>query len=77
MRCEFDPASGSVMAKAIFDSPLAIDGSQRSFCSSVPNVAMSVAQIAGDTSISNIGHPAAATSSHTMVSSVIPIPPPP
>ena len=48
---ELDPASGSVMAKAILSSPVANRGSHRCFCSSVPNLAMMVAQMAGDTTM--------------------------
>jgi hypothetical protein len=75
--CELDPASGSVMAKAMSMRPSASWGSHRSFCSSVPKRAMMLAQMAGDTTRSNRGHPAAASSSHTMARSEIPPPPPP
>ena len=77
IRCELEPASGSVIAKAIVSSPVASPGSQRRRCSSVPLRAMTVAQIAGETTSSSSGQPAAASSSHTMASSVIPRPPPP
>ena len=74
---ELDPASGSVMAKDILISPVAKPGSHRCFCASVPNLAMMVAQMAGDTTMINRGQPAAASSSVTMASSVMPMPPPP
>ena len=77
MLCEFEPASGSVMAKANLVVPAAIAGRNRCFCSSVPVWAMMVAQMAGDTTSSSRGEPAAASSSHTMASSVMPAPPPP
>ena len=76
MRCEFDPASGSVMAKAMICEPSARPGSQRPFCSAVPNLAMTVPQIAGDTTIINRGQPAAPSSSSTIASSYMPWPPP-
>ena len=72
-----DPASGSVMAKAIFSSPDAKRGNHDCFCAVDPNWAMIVAQMAGDTTSSSSGHPLAASSSSTMASSAIPIPPPP
>ncbi len=75
--CEFDPASGSVMANAILSSPVANRGSQRCFWAPVPNLAMMVAQMAGDTTITSRGQPAAASSSATAASSVMPPPPPP
>ena len=75
--CEFDPASGSVMAKAMSMRPSASSGSQRDFCSSFPKRPMMLAQIAGDTTSRSSGHPAAASSSHTMARSEIPPPPPP
>jgi hypothetical protein len=74
---EFEPASGSVMAKAILSSPVANRGSHRCFWASVPNLAMMVAQMAGETTMTSSGHPAAASSSATAASSVIPPPPPP
>lgn len=77
MRCELDPASGSVMPKAMRTLPSANPGSHRRFCSSVPNRAITVAQMAGDTTISSIGVPAAQNSSHTAARSPIPAPPPP
>ena len=58
--CEFDPASGSVMPNAIFADPSARRGSQLCFCSSVPNLAMIVPQIAGETTMSSRPAPAAA-----------------
>jgi hypothetical protein len=72
-----EPASGSVMAKTIFSSPLASPGSQRSRCPSVPKRASSVPQIAGDTISSSSGQPWAASSSVTIASSLMPMPPPP
>lgn len=42
-----DPASGSVMAKAIFSEPSAMPGSQRDLSSCEPCVSMMVPQIAG------------------------------
>ncbi len=72
----FDPASGSVMAKAILVRPVARSGSQRSRCSSEPNRAITVPQMADDTSRISSGHPAAEHSSSTMASSAIPMPPP-
>ncbi|CAM5738243.1 hypothetical protein SBADM41S_05063 [Streptomyces badius] len=51
MRWEFDPASGSVMPKAMVRLPSARPGSHVRFCSSVPKRAMTVPQIAGDTII--------------------------
>ena len=74
---ELEPASGSVIAKAIFSSPEAMPGSQRRRCSSVPDRAMTLAQMAGETTSSSSGQPAAASSSHTMDSSRMPRPPPP
>lgn len=62
-------AFGSVIAKAIFISPDAIFGSHCCFWASLPNRAMTVAQIAGDTSNRRRGQPAAAHSLHTIASS--------
>ena len=67
--CELEPASGSVMPNAMIDEPLASLGSQRCFCSSVPNLAMIVPQIAGETTIISRPQPAAASSSSTRESS--------
>ncbi len=75
--CEFDPASGSVIAKAIVVDPSASPGSQRCFCSSVPNRVITVPQIDGDTTIISSGQPAAPSSSSTIDRSAIPPPPPP
>ena len=77
MRCELDPASGSVMPNAMIDEPSARPGSHRPFCSSVPNRVITVPQMAGDTTIINNPQPAAPSSSSTMASSYIPWPPPP
>ena len=66
-----DPASGSVMAKAIF-SPATSRGSQAWRCSSVPKRVMSSAQMAVDTRMSSSGQPWAASSSHTIDSSEMP-----
>ncbi len=75
--CEFDPASGSVMANAMVSVPSAMAGTQRFFCSSVPNLLMMVPLMAGDTTISSSALPAAAISSMTSASSYMPAPPPP
>ena len=77
IRCEFDPASGSVMAKAMIDSPPAIPGSHRWRCSSVPKRAMIVPMIAGETTIISSPVPPALSSSATIASSYMPAPPPP
>jgi hypothetical protein len=76
-RWKFEPASGSVMAKATFRDPSAMPGRNSARCSAVPCRATIVATIAGDTTSSSSGQPAVASSSHTMASSVIPPPPPP
>ncbi len=52
-------------------------GTQRFFCSSVPNLLMMVPLMAGETTISSSALPAAAISSITRDSSYIPAPPPP
>ena len=52
-------------------------GSHRCFWASVPNWAMMVAQMAGDTTMTSSGQPAAASSSSTAASSAMPPPPPP
>ena len=75
--CEFVPASGSVIAKAIFVVPAAIPRSQRSFCWSVPWRARMLPTIAGDTTIRSSDLPAAAISSPTVASPLMPSPPPP
>ena len=75
--CELEPASGSVIANAICSDPSAKRGSQVCFCSSVPNRAMIVAQIAGETTISSSAQPCAASSSATAARSPMPPPPPP
>ena len=77
MLCELEPASGSVIANAIVCVPSAMPGSQRRFCSSVPKRAMTVPQIAGETTIISSGQPCAASSSHTAARSPMPPPPPP
>ncbi len=77
MLCELVPASGSVIANAIVCVPSAMPGSQRCFCSSVPNRLMTVPQIAGLTTIISSGQPCAASSSHTAATSPMPPPPPP
>ena len=77
IRCEFEPASGSVIANDIFTEPSANRGSQRSRCSAVPDKAITLAAMAGETTMSSRGHPAAAISSATIASSTIPAPPPP
>ena len=55
MRCELEPASGSVMANAMVIEPSAMPGSQRFFCSSVPNLLMIVPLMAGETTIISSG----------------------
>ena len=75
--CEFEPASGSVIANAMVSDPSARPGSQRCFCSSVPNLPITVPQIAGETTIISSGQPAAPSSSSTIDSSTMPPPPPP
>jgi hypothetical protein len=65
------------MANAIFVVPSAKPGSQRCCCSSVPKRAITVAQMAGETTISSIGQPAVASSSQTAARSPMPPPPPP
>ena len=77
IRWEFEPASGSVMAKAILSRPEASGGSHVDRWCSVPYRDSNVPQMAGETSIMSSGQPAAATSSHTMASSEMPMPPPP
>ena len=77
MLCELVPASGSVMAKENFTLPSATPGSQPSRWAWVPEVAITVAAMAGETTMSSSGQPAAAISSPTMASSTIPAPPPP
>ena len=77
MRWLFDPASGSVMANAMVVEPSAMPGSQRFFWSSVPNLEMIVPLMAGETTISSSGEPAADISSITSDSSYMPAPPPP
>ena len=67
--CELLPASGSVMPNAMIVSPLAIGGSQRCFCSAVPNRLMIVPLIAGETTSINNPEPAALSSSPTIASS--------
>jgi hypothetical protein len=77
MLCEFEPASGSVIPKAMIVSPLARPGSQRCFCSGVPNRPMIVPLMAGETTIISSPQPAALSSSQTVASSYMPAPPPP
>ncbi len=77
MLCELEPASGSVMPKAIVIEPSARPGSHRCFCSSVPKRAMMLPQMAGDTTSMSRPVPVAASSSMTMESSYMPAPPPP
>ncbi len=66
-----------MIANAIVIEPSAMPGSQRFFCSSVPNLAMIVPLIAGETTIISSAQPAAAISSITIDSSYMPAPPPP
>ena len=66
MLCEFDPASGSVIAKDMMISPLAMPGSQRTLSSSLPKVWMIVPQMVGETTVISSGQPAAASSSPTI-----------
>ncbi len=77
MRWELDPASGSVMPKAILREPSARPGSQVRFWPSVPKRAMTVPQMAGETTSISSGQPAAPNSSSTRESSAMPPPPPP
>ncbi|CQD16015.1 hypothetical protein BN970_03386 [Mycolicibacterium conceptionense] len=77
MRWLLDPASGSVIAKAMVIDPSAMPGIQRFFCSSVPNLEMIVPLIAGETTIINRAAPEDAISSITSDSSYMPAPPPP
>ena len=77
IRCELDPASGSVIANAMVIDPSAIPGTQRCFCSGVPYLAMMVPLMAGETTIISSGQPPAAISSITSDSSYMPAPPPP
>ena len=77
MRWELEPASGSVMPKAMVRVPSARAGSHSCFCASVPKRAITVPQIAGETTIIRRGQPAAPNSSRTMESSEMPPPPPP
>jgi hypothetical protein len=65
------------MANAIVIDPSAMPGSQRCFCCSVPNLAMMVPLMAGETTIISRADPAAAISSMTKLSSYMPAPPPP
>ena len=68
-RWVFEPASGSVMAKAIFVVPVARPGSHRFFSWSLPNRARMVPQIAGETIMRKSGQPRAVISSRTSASS--------
>ena len=77
MLWELDPASGSVIPNAIVIDPSARPGNQVCFCSSVPNRAITLPQMAGDTTIISRPLPMAASSSITIASSYIPAPPPP
>ncbi|CAM5712913.1 hypothetical protein SHIRM173S_08571 [Streptomyces hirsutus] len=77
MRCELEPASGSVMPNAMVRVPSERPGSHSRFCASVPKRAMTVPQMAGETTSSRSGQPAAPSSSRTMDSSATPPPPPP
>ena len=74
MLCELVPASGSVIAKAIFLSPRPMPRSQVSFCSGVPWRTSTEPAIAGETTRSKSGQPAIASSSPTAASSVMPLP---
>ena len=75
--CEFEPASGSVIANATFVVPAAMPRSQRSFCSGVPCLARMLPTIAGETTIRSSEQPAAEISSPTAASADMPSPPPP
>jgi hypothetical protein len=57
--------------------PSAKPGIHRSFCSAVPNCWMTVPQIAGETTMSSSGQPAADSSSMTAARSPMSPPPPP
>ncbi len=74
--CELVPASGSVIAKAIFVVPWPMPRNQRSFCSGLPWRMRMLPAIAGETTISSSEHPAADISSPTIDSAAIPSPPP-
>ncbi len=76
-RWKLEPASGSVIAKTIFCEPSAITGRSSARCASVPCLARIEPTIAGVTTSSSNGQPAAANSSHTIANSVTPAPPPP
>jgi hypothetical protein len=73
----FVPASGSVIENAMRASPTASRGSHSARWASLPCLTSSWAQIDCDTINRNEGVPAAASSSHTIASSVIPAPAPP
>ena len=68
IRCELDPASGSVMANAMVMEPSAMPGNQRFFWSSVPNLLMMVPLMAGWTTIIS----SAARGRHLLTSSRCP-----
>ena len=75
--CEFEPASGSVIANATRVVPAAIPGSHVSRCSSVPWRTRIEPTIAGETTMSSSEQPAALISSATAASALMPSPPPP
>ncbi|CAM5676994.1 hypothetical protein SCANM63S_09953 [Streptomyces canarius] len=77
MRWLLEPASGSVIPKAMRRVPSASPGSHCRFWSSVPKREITVPQMAGDTTSMSSGEPAAPSSSSTMDSSAMPPPPPP
>ena len=76
MLCEFEPASGSVMANATLVVPAAMPRSHCSFWSGVPCLVRMLPTIAGETTISSSEQPDAAISSPTIASADMPSPPP-
>lgn len=77
MLCEFEPASGSVIAKATRVVPAAMPGSHCSLCSSRPWRTRIDPTMAGETTISSSVLPLLEISSATIASALIPMPPPP
>jgi hypothetical protein len=76
MLCEFEPASGSVIANATLIVPWPMPRSQRSFWSGVPWRTRMLPTMAGETTISSSPVPAAVISSPTAASALMPSPPP-
>src|SRR5690349_10734563 len=73
----FEPASGSVIAKAIFSEPSAIPGSHCDFISWLPCLSRIEPQIAGEMTLISSGQPWVAVSSMMTARSVMVPPPPP